>query len=167
MPKNVPSFLNASVRVLDLSLGEMLWSRRTVFMTILVAAPVVIAVALRSLVGLHWITLEAAVNGQALPLTGPGIFGLTVWVFYLRFTVPVLGVFYGTSLIRRFDLSVLLGDPRDGHWLEYHDLASQVPEDLETGGVAALAVAHRCDATAQRSRHPGRPADFVMIDGLP
>ena len=22
-----------------------------------------------------------------------------IWVFYLRFTVPVLGVFYGTSLI--------------------------------------------------------------------
>jgi ABC-type transport system involved in multi-copper enzyme maturation permease subunit len=32
-------------------------------------------------------------------MTGPAIFGLMIWVFYLRFTVPVLGVFYGTSLI--------------------------------------------------------------------
>ena len=32
-------------------------------------------------------------------MAGPSIFGLMIWVFYLRFTVPVLGVFYGTSLI--------------------------------------------------------------------
>ena len=32
-------------------------------------------------------------------MTGPAIFGMMIWVFYLRFTVPVLGVFYGTSLI--------------------------------------------------------------------
>src|SRR5204862_959443 len=37
------------------------------------------------------------VNGSAM--AGPAIFGLMIWVFYLRFTVPVLGVFYGTSLI--------------------------------------------------------------------
>ena len=24
-------------------------------------------------------------------MTGPAIFGLMIWVFYLRFTVPVLG----------------------------------------------------------------------------
>jgi ABC-2 type transport system permease protein len=27
------------------------------------------------------------------------IFGLMIWVFFVRFSVPVLGVFYGTSLI--------------------------------------------------------------------
>ena len=32
-------------------------------------------------------------------MTGPAIFGLMIWVFYLRFIVPVLGVFYGTSLM--------------------------------------------------------------------
>jgi ABC-2 type transport system permease protein len=37
------------------------------------------------------------VNG--VRMAGPAIFGLMIWVFYLRFTVPVLGVFYGTSLI--------------------------------------------------------------------
>ena len=42
---------------------------------------------------------DGGAPGETLPLTGPGIFGLMVWVFYLRFTVPVLGVSYGTSLI--------------------------------------------------------------------
>ena len=32
-------------------------------------------------------------------MTGPAIFGLMIWMFYLRFIVPVLGVFYGTSLM--------------------------------------------------------------------
>jgi ABC-type transport system involved in multi-copper enzyme maturation permease subunit len=32
-------------------------------------------------------------------MAGPAIFGMMIWIFYLRFTVPVLGVFYGTSLI--------------------------------------------------------------------
>jgi ABC-type transport system involved in multi-copper enzyme maturation permease subunit len=32
-------------------------------------------------------------------LTGPIIFGLMIWIFYIRFIVPVLAVFYGTSLI--------------------------------------------------------------------
>jgi ABC-type transport system involved in multi-copper enzyme maturation permease subunit len=32
-------------------------------------------------------------------MTGPAIFGLMIWTFYLRFTVPMLGVFYGTSLM--------------------------------------------------------------------
>src|ERR1019366_3448758 len=32
-------------------------------------------------------------------IEGPAIFGLMMWLFYLRFSVPVLGVFYGTALI--------------------------------------------------------------------
>ena len=32
-------------------------------------------------------------------MAGPAIFGLMIWLLYLRFIVPVLGVFYGTSLI--------------------------------------------------------------------
>ena len=30
---------------------------------------------------------------------GAGIFGMMIWVLFIRFTIPVLGVFYGTSLI--------------------------------------------------------------------
>ena len=88
-----PGFLTSAVRVFDLSLGEMLWSRRTIFMVLVVGAPVVIAVFLRVLVALGAPILEQT------RMTGPAIFGLMIWMFYLRFTVPVLGVFYGTSLM--------------------------------------------------------------------
>ena len=40
-------FWNAVLRVFDMSLGQMLWSRRTVFMALATGAPVVIAVLLR------------------------------------------------------------------------------------------------------------------------
>ena len=90
-----PGFLASAFRVFDLSVSEMLWSRRTIFMGLVVGAPVAISLFLRLLD-----TLGAPVfrvNGTTM--AGPAIFGLMIWVFYLRFTVPVLGVFYGTSLI--------------------------------------------------------------------
>lgn len=85
----------AAMRVFDLSLGEMLWSRRTVFMALIVGAPVIIALVIRMLAGLGAPTASA--NGIAL--TGPIIFGLMIWMIYVRFIVPVLAVFYGTSLV--------------------------------------------------------------------
>jgi ABC-type transport system involved in multi-copper enzyme maturation permease subunit len=88
-----PGFITAGLRIFDLSLGEMLWSRRTIFMLLVVGAPVAIAALLRVLVALGAPILEHT------RMTGPAIFGLMIWVFYLRFTVPVLGVFYGTSLM--------------------------------------------------------------------
>ncbi len=90
-----PSRLRASSRVFDLSLGQMLWSRRTIFMGLLVAGPVLIAVLARVLS-----TVSAfGHTAHDLSVTGPGLFGMMVWLFYLRFIVPVLGVFYGTALI--------------------------------------------------------------------
>src|SRR5580765_3756868 len=90
-----PSFAFAAMRVFDLSIGEMLWSRRSVFMGLVVGLPVLFALILRVLQ-----TMGAApltVNNNAV--TGPFIFGLMMWAFFLRFIVPVLGVFYGTALI--------------------------------------------------------------------
>jgi ABC-2 type transport system permease protein len=94
IPK-APGFLASSMRVFDLSVSEMLWSRRTIFMALVVGAPVLISVVLRSLDALGAPIFR--VNGTTM--AGPAIFGLMIWVFYLRFTIPVLGVFYGTSLI--------------------------------------------------------------------
>ena len=37
--------------------------------------------------------------GGAPVAQGGSIFGVFIWLLYLRFIVPVLGVFYGTSLI--------------------------------------------------------------------
>jgi ABC-2 type transport system permease protein len=98
-----PGFVTSGMRIFDLSLGEMLWSRRTIFMLLVVGAPVVIALFLRVLVALGAPILEShQTRGgvqQTIRMTGPAIFGLMIWIFYLRFTVPILGVFYGTSLM--------------------------------------------------------------------
>jgi ABC-type transport system involved in multi-copper enzyme maturation permease subunit len=90
---SAPSFFTSALRVMDLSIGEMLWSRRTVFMALIVSAPVLISLMIRLLVGL------GAPLFEETRMTGPAIFGMMIWIFYLRFIVPVLGVFYGTSLI--------------------------------------------------------------------
>ena len=90
-----PGLFSSALRVFDLSLGEMLWSRRTVFMALVVGLPVLIAIIVRVL-------FEAgapAFRIQRTGTSGPVIFGLMIWVFFVRISVPVLGVFYGTSLI--------------------------------------------------------------------
>lgn len=87
-----PGFLYAAFRVFDLSLNVMLWSRRTVFMALVVGLPVLMAAIVRAFVEMGAVTNQAIVNG-------PIIFGLIIWALYVRFTVPILGVFYGTSLI--------------------------------------------------------------------
>ena len=90
-----PPFWNAAFRVFDISIQQMLWSRRTVFMLLATGAPVAIAVLLRVIDGMGMSSFR--VNGVAVP--GPVIFGGMIWLLYLRFVVPVLGAFYGTSLI--------------------------------------------------------------------
>ncbi|MYN68109.1 MAG: ABC transporter permease subunit [Acidobacteria bacterium] len=95
-----PAFGPAALRVFDLGLGQMLWSRRTVFMALVAGGPVLIAVLLRALASLAAFDEGAGqIAGRPVSLAGPDIFGLMIWTFYLRFTVPVLGVFYGTALI--------------------------------------------------------------------
>ena len=90
-----PSFLTASARVFELSLGEMLWSRRTIFMALVVGGPVLLAVVARLLQASGIPALR--VNG--VRIDGAGIFGMMMWVLFIRFIVPVLGVFYGTALV--------------------------------------------------------------------
>ena len=99
VPRRAPGYLASSLRIMDLSVGEMLWSRRTIFMALVVAAPVLIALFVRLLVSLGAPIFESRPGRSAIQMTGPAIFGLVIWGMYLRFIVPVLGVFYGTSLI--------------------------------------------------------------------
>jgi ABC-2 type transport system permease protein len=95
-----PGLVQSSLRIFDLSLGEMLWSRRTIFMALVVSAPVLIALIIRLLVALEAPIFESPRGGgSAVRMTGPSMFGLIIWGMYLRFIVPVLGVFYGTSLM--------------------------------------------------------------------
>ena len=98
-PNAAPAFGTAALRVFDLALGRMLWSRRTVFMVLAAGAPVLIAALLRALAALPGFDGEAGALARPAGLDGPAVFGLMIWTFYLRFTVPVLGVFYGTALL--------------------------------------------------------------------
>ena len=87
--------LGPTRRVFELALGEMLWARRTVFMALAAGAPVLIAVLTRLAVAGG--TAVLTVNGNRIG--SQAIFETAVSVLYLRFIVPALGVFYGTSLI--------------------------------------------------------------------
>jgi ABC-type transport system involved in multi-copper enzyme maturation permease subunit len=82
-------------RIFELSLGQMLWSRRTIFMGLVVGAPVLLAVAVRVLVEMG-VPLTRVGREE---LSGAVLFGLMFWLFFLRLAVPVLAVFYGSGLI--------------------------------------------------------------------
>jgi ABC-type transport system involved in multi-copper enzyme maturation permease subunit len=95
-PPRRPPLARAAARVFDLSLAQMLWSRRSVFLALLVGGPILMAAIVR----LVWTLLPDStlrINGAAVG--GSAIFGIMMWLLYVRFIVPVLGVFYGTSLI--------------------------------------------------------------------
>ena len=82
-------------RMYDLALGEMLWGRRALFMGLAAGAPILLAIVAR---------LALAGGGAALVVNGNRIdseqmFGTVISLLYLRFIVPALGVFYGTSLV--------------------------------------------------------------------
>ena len=93
--RTAPTVFSSAVRVFDLSLGQMLWSRRSVFLGVLLGGPVVLAVALRVVSEMN--TSGFHINGEMAG--GAAIFGLMMWLLYIRFIIPVLGVFYGTALI--------------------------------------------------------------------
>jgi ABC-type transport system involved in multi-copper enzyme maturation permease subunit len=93
--RGAAGLVTSAVRIFDLSLGQMLWSRRSVFLALLLGGPVLLAVVLRIVIGMF--TSGVRING--VQAAGATIFGLIVWLLYIRFIVPVLGVFYGTALI--------------------------------------------------------------------
>ena len=89
------SYWSAAVRVFDLSLSEMLFSRRSVFLGLVVGGPVIIALIARIVELFNMPAMR--VNGTRV--SGAFMFGLMIWFLYIRVIVPILGVFYGTSLI--------------------------------------------------------------------
>ena len=84
-----------AARIFDLSLGELIWSRRTIFMALVVGAPVLLATVARIVQASGVAPLR--INGVRVEAIS--VFGMIIWVLFLRFIVPVLGVFYGTSLV--------------------------------------------------------------------
>lgn len=91
-----PTLIRSAVRIFELSLGQMLWSRRSIFLALVVGGPVVLAAVVRIIATLVP-SSSFRVNGAMVG--GPSIFGMMIWLLYVRFIVPVLGVFYGTALI--------------------------------------------------------------------
>jgi hypothetical protein len=82
-------------RVFELALGALLWGRRSGFLALAAGAPILLAA----------VTRLAMINGTAvLTINGSRIgieamFETAISVLYLKFIVPALGVYYGTSLI--------------------------------------------------------------------
>jgi ABC-2 type transport system permease protein len=95
-PPRQPPLLRSALRVFELSLSQMLWSRRSVFLGLLVGGPVLMAALVRVLSTLLP-NSTLRINGASVG--GAAIFGIIIWLLYVRFIVPVLGVFYGTALI--------------------------------------------------------------------
>ena len=69
----------------DLSLGEMLWSRRTIFMALVVGGPVLLALIVRVL---ELFGMSAAARQRPAPWAASAIFGVMIWMLFLRFIVP-------------------------------------------------------------------------------
>jgi ABC-2 type transport system permease protein len=93
--RRAPNVFSSAMRIFELSLGQMLWSRRSVLLGLLLGGPVFLAIVLRVVATLFASGFQ--INGAKA--AGASIFGLMIWLLYIRFIVPVLGVFYGTSLI--------------------------------------------------------------------
>jgi hypothetical protein len=89
------SFVSATLRVFDVAVGQLLWSRRTVFMALAAGGPVVLAIIFRALD----VAGVSALRVNGVRVGGPAMFGGMIWLLYVRFVVPVLGAFYGTSLV--------------------------------------------------------------------
>jgi ABC-2 type transport system permease protein len=95
-PTSSPTLIRSALRIFDLSLGQMLWSRRSIFLALVVGGPTVLAAVVRILAAVVP-SSSFRINGAIVG--GPSIFGMMIWLLYVRFIVPVLGVFYGTALI--------------------------------------------------------------------
>jgi len=89
------SLLASTRRVFELALGQMLWARRTALLALAAAAPVLLALVTR----LTLSSGSAVVQINGRQIGSEAVFSTAIAALYLRFIVPAIGVFYGTSLI--------------------------------------------------------------------
>jgi ABC-type transport system involved in multi-copper enzyme maturation permease subunit len=89
------SVLPSTRRVFELALGQMLWARRTALLALAAAAPVLLALVTR----LTLSSGSAVVQINGRQIGSEAVFSTALAALYLRFIVPAIGVFYGTSLI--------------------------------------------------------------------
>jgi ABC-2 family transporter len=82
-------------RVFELALGQMLWAPRASLLGLAAGAPILLALVTR--LTLSSGTAVVQINGR--PIDSEAVFSAAITLLYLRFIVPAIGVFYGTSLI--------------------------------------------------------------------
>jgi ABC-2 type transport system permease protein len=87
--------LPSTRRIFDLALGQMLWARRTTLMALAATAPVLLAIVTRLSLSSGSALLQ--INGRRID--SEAVFATAMSLLYMRFIVPAIGVFYGTSLI--------------------------------------------------------------------
>ncbi len=83
-------FPAAARAVFDLSLEGMVWARRTLLMGVLVALPVVVAVAYR--------VVQATQPAARMPPAGD-LYAVIVAVYWIRNVLPLAALFFATSLV--------------------------------------------------------------------
>jgi len=83
-------FAAAARAVFDLSLEGMIWTRRSLLMALLVAAPVAFAILYRLVLVAH-----TAVR----PVTPEDLYAVIVAMYWIRNVLPLAALFYATSLI--------------------------------------------------------------------
>jgi hypothetical protein len=75
--RQAPPFMTAAMRVFDLSLGQMLWARRTIFLGLIVGAPLALGVLFRVL---EMLGVTGGVRIEGASVSGPTIFGGMIWL---------------------------------------------------------------------------------------
>lgn len=113
-------FLAASGRTFSLALGRKLTRSRAWFLLVMGLLPVLVAFALRG--------PAAPVGASTAPLAAPAAYGAIVWAAYVRFVIPVLGMWLGTGVI---------ADEVDGRSLVYLTTRPIARGTLLTGGYLA------------------------------
>ena len=82
-------------RIFGLALGQLLWTRRATLLALAAGAPILLALVTR--VSLSGGSAVVQINGRHIE--SEAVFSTAITLLYLRFIVPAIGVFYGTSLI--------------------------------------------------------------------
>lgn len=83
-------FTTAARAVFDLALEGMVWTRRSLLMALLVAAPVAFAI-------LYHVVLVTKTPTR--PVTPQDLYAVIVALYWIRNVLPLAALFYGTSLV--------------------------------------------------------------------
>lgn len=86
--RTVP-FPSALRGVFDVSLDAMLWSRRSLVMALLLGLPVILGIVYRIVLAAHRPTGVGSFD----------LYGIVVAIYYVRNVLPLVALFYATSLI--------------------------------------------------------------------